>query len=197
MRYHSISDCSVKNMEEAMATEGPPMHNDNLLPFPFGLLSCRRAEGVSLAEVLVAMMLLTLGLLAALSGFRWAQAGLSDGERATRALALAESRLEAKRTTSWATLLQDDADGDGLDEQRMRDDGGGEDEHAGDGRYTGSWTEDGIHLVWTIQPDRPGPLWQVGSVLIQVQARYRTAGGPWRHIHLGALRANPNYIGYR
>lgn len=173
------------------------MRSAHFSPFSFCLFTCRRAEGFSLAEVLVAMVLLTLGLLAALSGFRWAQVGLDDGERATRALALAQSRLEAKRTTSWRTLLQDDADADGMDELHMRDDGRGEDERAGDGRYTGSWTDGGIHVVWTIQPDRPGPLWQVGVVLILVQARYRTAAGHWRHIHLGALRANPNYIGYR
>lgn len=173
------------------------MQGNQLFPFSIFLVNCRRAEGFSLAEVLVAMVLLTLGLLGTLSGFRWAQEGLSDGEQALRALALAESRLEAKWASPWQRLLQDDADADGVDEVRMRDDGGGDDEHAGDGRYTGSRTEGGIHLKWTVQPDRPGPFWQVGSVLIHVQARYQTAGGHWRHIHLEALRANPNYIGYR
>lgn len=173
------------------------MPRHRLFPFSFCLFTWRRAEGFSLTEVLVAMTLLSLGLLGALSGFRWAQQGLSDGERATRALALAESRLEAKRAGPWRTILQDDVDGDGLAGRSMRDDGGGDDEQAGDGRYTGSRTEDGIHLVWTIQPDRTGALWQVGSVLIQVEARYQTTGGVWRHIRLGTRRANPNYVGYR
>ncbi len=173
------------------------MWGSKLVPVSFCLLTRRQAGGFSLTEVLVAMVLLSFGALGAVTGFRWAQEGLRDGERAMRALALAESRLEAKWATSWGRLLQDDADADGLDELLMRDDGGGTDDRAGDGRYTGSRTEGGIHLVWTVQPDRPGPLWQVGSVLIHVHARYLTTGGHWRHIHLEALRANPNYIGYR
>ena len=110
---------------------------------------------------------------------------------------MAESRLEAKRAVPWELLLTDDVDADGTPELTMRDDGTHGDTQTGDGIYTGSQDHEGIHLVWTVQLDRSGPLQTVGSAVIQARARYSVGRGQRREIRIGTLRANPNYIGWR
>lgn len=168
----------------------------HFFPFYFCLWPCRDS-GFSLTEVLVAMTLLATGLLGSLWGFQWAQRGLEAGREATRALALAESMLEAKRATRWRFLLREDTDGDGVLDGVMRDDGGRGDERAGDGVYTASREVGGIRLTWSVQPDRPGPLWRVGSAILRARAEYEVPGGGRRTVELDSLRANPNYIGRR
>jgi len=159
-----------------------------------------REAGFGLVEVLVAMLILAFALLGVMGLFQWADFGLREGLRATRALALVESRLDAKRMTPWPALLADDLDGDGTAEVRMRDDGVHPDEGAGDGVFTAGTEQNGISLVWTVQPDRvdglrPGSLARVGSVVITARATYATGRGPWREVRLATLRANPNYVG--
>src|SRR5574341_555681 len=161
-----------------------------------------REAGFGLVEVLVAVLILACALLGVMGLFQWADLGLREGLRATRALALAESRLDAKRTTPWSALLTDHVGGDRTVEIHMRDDGIPPDERAGDGVFTAGMEQDGITLVWTVQPDRvdglrPGSLTRVGSVAITARASYETGRGPWRQIHLATLRANPNYVGPR
>jgi prepilin-type N-terminal cleavage/methylation domain-containing protein len=154
-------------------------------------------SGFSLTEVLVAMVILSAGLLGTLSSFQWAQRGLQEGDTGTRALALAESKLELKRHAPWQHLLDDDLDGDGTFDATMVDTGSQGDERAGDGIFSGMSKEGDIKLVWTVEPDRPGPLWLVGAAVLGVQARYEVGEGRWREIRCAALRANPNYVGVR
>lgn len=154
-------------------------------------------EGFSLIEVMFAMVILAFGILGVMSMFQWADHGLRHGANGTRALAMVESRLEAKRTVTWDALLLDDLDSDGIPEVTMRDDGTEGDEEAGDGVYTASREQDGIRLVWTVQPDRAGPLRSAGSVVIQARASYPVGQGQWREIRIGTLRANPWYLGAR
>lgn len=156
-----------------------------------------QARGFTLIEVMLSMIILTVGVMAVVGAFRWANQGLRHGELGMRALAMAESRIEAKRAAPWNALLTDDLDRDGLVETSLRDDGMGNDEHAGDGVYTTSVEQDGVHVVWTVEPDRPGPLIDVGSVVIRSQAAFSFQSGPRRTIELRTLRANPNYIGRR
>ncbi len=157
----------------------------------------RQRGGFTLIEVMVSMVILTVGVLAVVAAFRSANQGLRHGELGMRALAIAESRIEAKRASPWNALLTDDLDRDGLAETALRDDGMGDDEHAGDGVYTASADQDGVQVVWTVEPDRPGPLLDVGAVVIRAQAAFSFRSGPRRVIGLRTLRANPNYIGPR
>ena len=93
-------------------------------------------------------------------------------------------------------------DADGTAEIQMRDDGVPPDEQAGDGVYTAALEQDGIRLIWTVQPDRtdflrPGSLARVGSVVIAARAGYATRRGQWREIQVSTLRANSSYVGPR
>jgi len=153
--------------------------------------------GFSLIEVMMAMVVLAFGILGVMAAFRWSDDGVRQGEAGTRALALAESRVEAKRAAPWAALLTDDVNGDGQPEIAMRDDGQFPDRQADDGRYTAATERDGIVLQWTVQPDRAGPVRTWGSVSITATARYRVGQGQWRDITVGTLRANPRYVGLR
>ena len=161
-----------------------------------------REAGFGLIEVMVAMLILSCALFGVMGLFEWADFGLREGLRATRALAMAESRLEAKRTTPWAALLSDDMDADGIAEIQMRDDGGYPDKQAGDGVYTAGLEHDGIRLIWTVQSDRadtllPGSLARVGAVVITARASYVTRRGQWLDVRVATLRANSNYVGPR
>lgn len=163
--------------------------------FTFYILHCLEERGFSLIEVMFAMVILAFAAVGVMGMFQWADHGLRYGEKGTRALALAESKLEAKRTVHWAALLTDDLDSDGTPDFTMRDDGAHPDEQAGDGIYTGSVEDDGIHLVWTVQLDRGDSLRGAGSVVVQARARYDVGRGQWKEIRVGTLRANPQYLG--
>ncbi len=173
------------------------MNRPELFTCSFLLFPSRRQRGFSLIEVMVAMVILAFGLMGIMGTFHWADLGLRQGIHGTRALAMAESRLEAKRAVPWELLLTDDIDADGIPEMTMRDDGTHGDTQAGDGMYTGRQDHEGIHLVWTVQPDRFGPLQTVGSAVIQARASYSVGRGQRREIRIGTIRANPNYIGWR
>ena len=150
--------------------------------------------GVSFAEVLVAMALTLTGLVGAMGAFQAAERSVRTGTLATRALAMAESRIEAKRAARWNRLLLDDLNHDGVPDLVMHDDGVGGDVLAGDGVYSGSWDQDGIHLIWTVTPSRSGSLSASGHVLIEARAVY-AAGENSREVRVGTLRANPVFVG--
>jgi len=150
--------------------------------------------GASFAEVLVAMTLTMIGLAGAMGAFQAAERSLRTGALATRALAMAESRIEAKRSVRWDRLLLDDLNHDGVLDLVMRDDGAGGDLLAGDGVYSGSWDQDGVHLIWTVTPSRSGSLSASGHVFLEARAVYAAASGP-REVRVGTLRANPRFIG--
>ena len=113
---------------------------------------------------------------------------------ATRALAMAESRIEVKRSVRWDRLLLDDLNHDGVSDLVMRDDGAGGDALAGDGVYSSSWDQNGVHLVWMVTPSRSGSLSASGHVLIEARAVY-VAGEGQREVRVGTLRANPVFVG--
>lgn len=150
--------------------------------------------GASFAEVLVAMVLTLIGLAGAMGAFQAAERGFRTDMLATRALAMAESRLEAKRTARWDRLLLDDLNHDGVPDLAMHDDGAAGDVVAGDGVYSGSWDQDGVHLIWTVTPSRAGSLSASGHVLIEARAAY-AAGEAQREVRVGTLRANPVFVG--
>jgi prepilin-type N-terminal cleavage/methylation domain-containing protein len=166
-------------------------------PFRLVALAADGQKGFSLIEVMIAMVILSIGLLGAMTTFEWADRGLHEGVTRTRALALAESKLEVKRAVAWNLLLTEDGDADGVPDAIMRDDGVEPDEIAGDRVYTASSDHQGIRLVWTVAMDHPGPLAYVGSVVIRVRADYPSASGQRREVRLGTIRANPRFVGLR
>lgn len=161
------------------------------------LAPARPQAGFSLIEVMVAMVVLAFGLLGVMGVVQWTDGSLRLSAIGTRALALAESRLEAKRAVPWEALLEDDLDGDGWPERAMRDDGAPPDAQAGDGLYTAMVEQDGIVLRWTVQADRPGPVQTWGVVTIMAHASYQAGPGRWQDLTIGTLRANPRYLGRR
>lgn len=154
-------------------------------------------RGFSLIEVMLAMVILAFAVVGVMGMHQWGEQGMQYGSNGTRALAMAESRLEAKRAMPWESLLQDDVDADGTADVRLLDDGQGADEQAGDGIYTASSETDGIRLVWTVQPDRSGALRDAGSAVLLVHASFPAMQGRQRAFSLGTIRANPNYVGPR
>lgn len=153
-------------------------------------------RGATFAEVLISMTLLSIGLMGAMGSYQAADRGLRASQLATRALAMAESRIETKRAARWDRLLIDDLDDDGLPDLVMRDDGQGDDAQAGDGVYTGSWDHDSVHVIWTVAPSRPGSFATAGYVVLEAQATYMANGSP-REVRIGTLRANPVFVGSR
>ena len=152
--------------------------------------------GASFAEVLVAMTLTLIGLVGAMGAFQAAERSIRTGTLATRALAMAESRIEAKRSVRWDRLLSDDLNHDGASDLVMHDDGIAGDVLAGDGVYSGSWDQDGVRLIWTVTPSRSGALSDSGHVLIEARAVY-AAGENQREVRVATLRANPMFVGGR
>ena len=158
--------------------------------------SFRSAEkGISLVEVMVAMMILAMAMMGSLSLFEWAEGGMRQGETALRALALAESKLEGKRAVRWERLLAEDLDADGQYETMMRDDGLEGDAAAGDGVYSVRAHHGPVELTWTVQPAQSRNLSASAYAAIHVTARYRIMRDQWREIELRTVRANPRYVG--
>jgi type II secretory pathway pseudopilin PulG len=153
------------------------------------------ARGFGLIEVIFAMVILAFTVLGVMTTFQWADHGVRAAVQGTQALALAQSRIEAKRAGRWNRLLLDDLDGDGIAEVMMRDDGQYPDVTPRDGLYTAATEQAGIKLTWTLRAEPAGPLTDAGVVAIEVLAEYQAAPGRWRQIRLGTLLGNPGYLG--
>ncbi len=155
------------------------------------------ASGFTLVESMVALVVLSIGVIGTIGMFEWAERGLQRGALTTTALALAESRLEAKRSLSWEQLLVDDLDQDGTLESSMHDDGLQDDVVNGDGIFTASLTQSNIRLVWTVELNRGGHPAAASLATIEARAIFRTMGGREKEVRLRTIRANPHYAGLR
>ncbi|WP_053381622.1 type IV pilus modification PilV family protein [Nitrospira moscoviensis] len=145
-------------------------------------------EGFSLVEVMIAMVITGVVLLGTMSAVEVGSRHITQGGLSTRALALAQARLEAKRSVRWQSLLEDDLDHDGVPEVLMTDNG--------DGLYSAMREQNGVTLVWTLQADRGGPLSAAALVKIEAVASYAAPSGQ-KTVRLATLRANPSYVGPR
>ena len=159
-----------------------------------GLALTHDVNGATFSEVLVAMALTSVGVMGAMGAFLTAEKSLSRDTLATRALAMAESRLEAKRAAAWEQLLVDDLNHDGLPDVAMHDDGTRGDHTAGDGIYSAIWEQQGVTLIWTVRFNHAGSPGNSGAVVIDARGVYRTSTGE-REIRLATLRANPAFAG--
>ena len=156
-------------------------------------LYCVKTQaGMSFCEVLVAMAVTMIALMSAMGAYATAERVVAKGTQATRALAMAKSRLEAKQSVRWAQLLMDDLDHDGNPDVTMRDDGFDGDRTAGDGVYSAAWEEGGIVLTWTVAPNRSGHLSESGFAVIEARASFRSADGV-HEVRLATIRANPAF----
>jgi type II secretory pathway component PulJ len=154
----------------------------------------RDCAGTSLLEVLMAMVIVPIALLGAMGAFHAAGKTIAHGTFTSRALAMTESRIEAKRATQWQRLLEDDVDHDGLVETVMHDDGEGSDLVAGDGTYSASREQEGILLTWTLTCSRGGNLNGSSYVILEARASYESGQGR-REVKMATLRANPLFVG--
>lgn len=156
----------------------------------------RQDRGFSLVEVMMAMVISGVALMGTMGAIEMSSRHIQQGQVSTRALGLAQARLEAKRSVCWQALLQDDLDHDGIAEVTMKDDGQEPDRMAGDGIYTSVHQQDGVTVVWTVELDRPGPLPLASLVVIRATAFYDGVAGI-KEIRLAAFRANPAFVGPR
>ena len=153
------------------------------------------AEGFTLVESMVALVVLSIGIIGTIGMCEWAQRGLQRGALTTTALALAESRLEVKRSLPWDQLFADDLDQDGTLESAMRDDGLLDDGTNGDGIFTASLTRSNIRLVWTVELNRGSQPATASLATIEARAIFRTLEGQEREVRVRTSRANPRYVG--
>jgi hypothetical protein len=144
---------------------------------------------------MVALVVLSIGVIGTIGMFEWAERGLQRGALTTAALALAESKLEAKRSLSWKHLLLDDLDRDGTLEFSMRDDGLQDDVTSGDGVFTASLTQSNIRLIWTVEFNRRGTPGAASLATIEARAIFRAMGGQQKEVRLRTIRSNPHYAG--
>ena len=154
-----------------------------------------QADGFTLIESMVALVVLSIGVIGTIAMCEWAQQGLQRGALTTTALALAESRVEEKRSLPWEQLLTDELDQDGRAESVMRDDGSQEDTVNGDGIFTGSMTRSNIRLVWTVEFNRGTQPGTASLATIEARALFRTLSGHDREVRVRTIRANPRYVG--
>lgn len=158
--------------------------------------TCSQERGISLVEVLVAMVIGSVAAMGTFEAVQSATRSVQQGMMKTRALTLVQNRLEAKRSVRWESLLQDDLDHDGLVDRRMQDDGLAPDVVAGDGQYTAQWEQDGVQLLWILSMDRPGALNEAGLVTIRATASYQGVNG-MIDVQMVTLLANPRFVGVR
>lgn len=153
-----------------------------------------RQEGMTLIEVIVAMAISGIALLGAIGAVQVSSSSIRDSGLATKALGLAQSKLESKRSVRWQFLLEDDVNGDGIPETFMKDDGQGGDVAAGDGIYTAMLERDSVTVVWTIEADGRRPLHSTGFVAIKAVSSYVGRDGR-TEVQVATLRANPVFVG--
>jgi prepilin-type N-terminal cleavage/methylation domain-containing protein len=150
--------------------------------------------GFSLVEVMVASMITGIALMGMMGVMDIASREVHGGSVSLRALALAQGRLEAKRSVRWQALLEDDVDHDGIRETLMNDDGLNGDQIAGDHIYTAVQEQDGVTLMWTLEADSSGPLNSAALVVLRVTASYLGYNGI-QELHMATIRANPTFAG--
>ena len=153
-------------------------------------------KGFSLIEVMIAMVISGIAFIGAIGAVQISSEHTRQGALTSRALELAQARLEVKQSVRWPYLLEDDLDEDGIPETMMKDDGQNPDVMADDGIYTAMLERNGITVVWSVETDRPGPLGSVGMVAIRAVSSYVGQGSP-KDIMVATLRANPAFVGRR
>ena len=153
----------------------------------------RKEAGLSLIEVMIAMVISGVALMGTMGAIEITARYVEQGQLSSRALALAQARLEGKRSVRWEALLEDDLNHDGVPDVMMKDDGLGPDRRAGDGIYTAMHQQDGVTVVWTIEADGDAPWTAAPVVIVRTTASY-DRGPEKKEILMATLRANPTFM---
>jgi hypothetical protein len=155
----------------------------------------RSESGVSLVETMMALTLISIHLLGALSMLMVAQDGISEGAKRLEAMALVETNIERIRVVDYRALLTfatEDETGEGFPEMIQ--------EHGTEtvqvGTTTTRRTVHGIILTTRVSPDH-FPLAESGTCTITVVAAWRDNRGRPKTVRLKMSRANPVYAGVR
>ena len=156
-----------------------------------------KSDGFSLIEVMIAMMITGIALMGTMGAVELSSRHVRQGGLTSKALEMAQARLEVKRSVRWQALLADDLDHDGIPDTIMKDDGQGPDTTAGDGIYTAMYEQDGITVVWTIESEQAGFLNSAGMVTIKAVASYPSLRGEKKEVKVATMRANPAVVGQR
>jgi type II secretory pathway component PulJ len=136
--------------------------------------------GLTLIETMMALTLLSINLLGALSMFVAAQDGISEGAKRLEAMALAETKIERMRVAEYRALLTEDVRME-ADETAVEAD-----------PYTTRRRVHGIVLTTRVLPDQPA-LAQSRTCTITVVAEWHDHRGRQRTVRLKMRRANPVY----
>lgn len=153
----------------------------------------RHEAGLSLVEVMIATVISGVALMGTMGAMEMSARYARQGQLSTHALALAQARLEAKRSVRWSALLEDDLNHDGVPEILMKDDGVDPDGRAADGIYSAMQEQDGVTVVWTVEPDGHEPWPAAPAVVVRATASYEGGRGT-KEIRLATLRANPTFV---
>ena len=143
-------------------------------------------QGCSLIEALVAMTILSIVLVGCLGLFALADDGLAAGAKSLAMTALAESKIEALRTTPYQSLLAPPLKEDGKADLIFEEMGGGQ--------FRGRQTIQGILMTFTVTPDNP-VLIRSRATTIKVSTEWDDSRGQHRTVRFGLRRANPVYSG--
>lgn len=120
----------------------------------------RKQDGSSLIEVIMSMLILAVGMTAALGMARTGHAGLETGRRISYLTGLAQAKIEEELSLPYAALLGGDLEG--------------EDE------------ADGFRRTWTILPDTPG----AGCLTIRVGMEWSDKTGGTHRMEFITLRTD-------
>lgn len=155
----------------------------------------RSESGVSLVETMVALTLISINLLGALSMLVVAQDGISEGARRLEAMALVETNVERMRVADYRALLTlgtEDETGEGFPDMIQK--------HGTETVQVGTTTirriVRGIVLTTRVAPDHL-PLAESRTCAITVAAEWRDNRGRPKSVRLKMSRANPVYAGVR
>lgn len=153
-----------------------------------------REAGSTLLEAMMAAAIAGIMFVGTLEAVGTAARFVRQADVMTRAQAIAQSRLEAKRSVAWPLLLDEDVDQDGTPDTVMKDDGVGSDEEADDGIYSAMADHEGLTEKWMVEINRPAPLAMVGMVTITSVVTFEGLDGR-RELRMKTMRANPAFVG--
>ena len=132
--------------------------------------------GLSILEVVFAMVIFSVGLLGILGMVSLAQEGIEFGNKTTLAVSLSQEKMEEKWTSSADFILWDDLDQDGKLETKMVE--------IGKGVFTNQdEPHTGIVRIWSIQYTLSG------LILIDVKTLWKDQKQKEHSFQLRSLRA--------
>lgn len=174
MRHACPSDgggCGAS--EERLHRTAPTAHAQGALPacrHEIGLF-VRYDRGFSLIEVLIALVVLTVGCTGVIGMFVVGDQALARARHWDEASTLARAVMEWKRTLPYERLEEDDRDGDGW----------------ADGRSLAGADDIGLfHREWRIRRDQPGP----GLSIVSVGISWPGERGRVHHLDAAMVRAD-------